>query len=68
MTKKEKETIIDALDFGIVLGNDYFQKLKFLLRCSREEGDEEKENEYFRRLKETRSRINTLETLRDQYK
>ena len=48
--------------------NDYFQKLKFLLRNSREEGDDEKENEYFIKLKETRSKITALEKLKDQYK
>lgn len=64
----EKEIIIDALELGIVLSEDYFQKLKFLLRNSREEGDDEKESEYFIKLKETRSKITALEKLKDQYK
>lgn len=64
----EKETIVYALELGIVLSEDYFQKLKFLLRNSREEGDDEKENEYFIKLKETRSKITALEKLKDQYK
>jgi hypothetical protein len=68
MTEKEKETIVDALELGIVLSEDYFQKLKFLLRNSREEGDDEKENEYFIKLKETRSKITALEKLKEQYK
>jgi hypothetical protein len=68
MTEKEKETIIDALELGIVLSEDYFQKLKFLLRNSREEGDDEKESEYFIKLKETRSKITALEQLKNQYK
>jgi hypothetical protein len=68
MTEKEKETIVDALELGIVLSEEYFQKLKFLLRNSREEGDDEKENEYFIKLKETRSKITALEKLKEQYK
>jgi hypothetical protein len=68
MIEKEKEIIVDALELGIVLSEDYFQKLKFLLRNSREEGDDEKETEYFIKLKETRSKIKALEKLKEQYK
>jgi hypothetical protein len=68
MTEKEKEMIIDALNMGIELSEFYFQQIKSLLRNSREEGDEEKESEYFIKIKETRSKINTLEQLKDQYK
>ena len=68
MTEKEKEMIIDALDMGITLSEFYFQNIKSLLRNSREEGDEEKEREYFIKIKETRSKIETLEKLKEQYK
>jgi hypothetical protein len=68
MTEKEKEMTIDALDMGITLSEFYFQNIKSLLRNSREEGDEEKEREYFIKIKETRSKIETLEKLKEQYK
>jgi hypothetical protein len=67
MTEKEKEIIIDALELGIALSEHYFKQLKSLLRTSREEGDDEKENEYLIKLKETRNKITALEKLKIQY-
>jgi hypothetical protein len=68
MIEKEKETIIDALEMGIALARIYFDRMEYLYKNFQEEGDDEKESEYFIKMMETKIKIETLKKLKDQYK
>jgi hypothetical protein len=65
---KEKEIIVDALELGIALARIYLDKINYLYEQHLEDGDDEKETEYFIKKIETKSKIETLKKLQEQYK